>query len=571
MQTQPSQDTAGMRAGTLQQPAQMSGAHWLLRALEDAGVDTVFGYPGGAIMPVYDALVDSPVRHILTRHEQGAALAADGYARAGDRLGVCMATSGPGATNLLTGIANAHMDSIPLLAITGQVATGLMGTDAFQEVDVFGMSMPVVKHSWVVRDPADVYGVIREACRVATEGRPGPVLVDLPKDVASATGTARPWQAPQKRVEPICSQSLAAAHGLIESSQKPVLYIGGGVVLASAEEALRRFAAATGIPAVATLKGLGALDTDSPSFLGMLGMHGNAAANHAVQNSDLLIVAGARFDDRATGRLEGFAPDARVIHMDADSAEIGKLRPADVAPRGDLSSLLDGLSTARGRWHSWQAHCAQLKQRFKPRYDAPGAGVYAPALLRQLSLKAGEHAFVSCDVGQHQMWVAQHWRMASGRNHLTSAGLGTMGYGLPAAMGAWLACPERPVVCVSGDGSIMMNIQELATLRRYGIPVKIVLLDNAALGLVRQWQELFHAERYSEVDLSDNPDFTEVAQAFGIKAFSVSRRDEVDATLGRLLTAKGPALLHVKIDPRANVWPLVPPGHDNASMLGEQS
>lgn len=571
MQTQPSQDTAGMRAGTLQQPAQMSGAQWLLRALEDAGVDTVFGYPGGAIMPVYDALVDSPVRHILTRHEQGAALAADGYARAGDRLGVCMATSGPGATNLLTGIANAHMDSIPLLAITGQVATGLMGTDAFQEVDVFGMSMPVVKHSWVVRDPADVYGVIREACRVATEGRPGPVLVDLPKDVASATGTARPWQAPQKRVEPICSQSLAAAHGLIESSQKPVLYIGGGVVLASAEEALRRFAAATGIPAVATLKGLGTLDTDSPSFLGMLGMHGNAAANHAVQNSDLLIVAGARFDDRATGRLEGFAPDARVIHMDADSAEIGKLRPADVAPRGDLSSLLDGLSTARGRWHSWQAHCAQLKQRFKPRYDAPGAGVYAPALLRQLSLKAGEHAFVSCDVGQHQMWVAQHWRMASGRNHLTSAGLGTMGYGLPAAMGAWLACPERPVVCVSGDGSIMMNIQELATLRRYGIPVKIVLLDNAALGLVRQWQELFHAERYSEVDLSDNPDFTEVAQAFGIEAFSVSRRDEVDAALDRLLTAKGPALLHVKIDPRANVWPLVPPGHDNASMLGEQS
>lgn len=571
MQTQPSQDTAGMRAGTLQQPAQMSGAQWLLRALEDAGVDTVFGYPGGAIMPVYDALVDSPVRHILTRHEQGAALAADGYARAGGRLGVCMATSGPGATNLLTGIANAHMDSIPLLAITGQVATGLMGTDAFQEVDVFGMSMPVVKHSWVVRDPADVYGVIREACRVATEGRPGPVLVDLPKDVASATGTARPWQAPQKRVEPICSQSLAAAHGLIENSQKPVLYIGGGVVLASAEEALRRFAAATGIPAVATLKGLGALDTDSPSFLGMLGMHGNAAANHAVQNSDLLIVAGARFDDRATGRLEGFAPDARVIHMDADSAEIGKLRPADVAPRGDLSSLLDGLSTARGRWHSWQAHCAQLKQRFKPRYDAPGAGVYAPALLRQLSLKAGEHAFVSCDVGQHQMWVAQHWRMASGRNHLTSAGLGTMGYGLPAAMGAWLACPERPVVCVSGDGSIMMNIQELATLRRYGIPVKIVLLDNAALGLVRQWQELFHAERYSEVDLSDNPDFTEVAQAFGIEAFSVSRRDEVDAALDQLLTAKGPALLHVKIDPRANVWPLVPPGHDNASMLGEQS
>jgi acetolactate synthase I/II/III large subunit len=545
----------------------LKGAQWLLRALEDAGVETIFGYPGGAIMPVYDALVDSPLRHILTRHEQGAALAADGYARASGRLGVCLATSGPGATNLLTGIANAWLDSVPMLAITGQVPSMLMGTDAFQEVDTFGMSMPVVKHSWIVRHAEDVYAVVREACVVAMSGRPGPVLVDLPKDVANTLAAARPWHGVREDIVPLDAVGIEHARVLMKNAQRPVLYAGGGVVLANAESALRDFAGRTGIPAVMTLKGLGSLLPDAGLNLGMLGMHGTPAANFAVHEADLLVVVGARFDDRATGRLDSFAPDAAIIHLDADPAEIGKLRHADVGLAGDLTSLLAALARPLAI-DAWRARCAGMRAQFAYRYDAPGEGVYAPALLQQLSVAAGEEAIVSCDVGQHQMWVAQHWRVPRGRAHLSSSGLGTMGYGLPAAIGAQLARPDATVICVSGDGSIMMNVQELATLRRYGIPVKIVLLDNACLGMVRQWQELFHAERYSEVDLSDNPDFVLVAKAFGIDAFCVERRDEVDGAIARLLATPGPVLCHVKIDPRANVWPLVPPGKSNAQMLG---
>lgn len=542
-----------------------SGAEWLLRALQDAGVDTLFGYPGGAIMPVYDALVDSPLRHVLTRHEQGAALAADGYARASGRLGVCLATSGPGATNLLTGIANAALDSVPLVAITGQVATSVMGTDAFQEVNVFGMSLPVVKHSWIVRDPADVYAVIREACHVAQSGRPGPVLVDLPKNIAVACAQARPWSVPEVSAVAMDDAAIARARQLMTQARRPVLYVGGGAVLADAEAALRVFARETGMPAVATLKGLGALDPDDAHYLGMLGMHGLPAANYAVHDADLLVVVGARFDDRATGRVDSFAPQARVIHLDADPAEIGKLRHADVGLTGDLVGHLHALSQPLAL-DAWRAHCAGLRKTFALRVDAPGDGIHAPALLRELSHAASD-AVVACDVGQHQMWVAQHWRHTRGRAHLTSGGLGTMGYGLPAAIGAQLACPETPVICVSGDGSIMMNVQELATLKRYGLPVKIVLLDNGCLGMVRQWQELFNDGRYSEVDLSDNPDFALVARAFGIEAFSIQRRDEVPAAIERLLATEGPVLCHVRIDPRANVWPLVPPGKSNAEML----
>ncbi|HEX7342402.1 MAG TPA: acetolactate synthase 2 catalytic subunit [Rhodanobacteraceae bacterium] len=547
----------------------LTGAQWVLRALEDAGVDTVFGYPGGAIMPVYDALVDSPLKHVLTRHEQGAALAADGYARASGRLGVCLATSGPGATNLLTGIANAALDSVPMLAITGQVGTSLMGTDAFQEVDVFGMSLPVVKHSWIVRDAADVYAVIREAAALAQSGRPGPVLVDLPKNVANALAKARPWQAPAAAASTPDESALERARVLLRKAQRPVLYVGGGVVLANAEAALRAFAQATGMPTVSTLKGLGAADPDSEHYLGMLGMHGLPAANYAVHDADLLVVVGARFDDRATGRLDGFAAGAQVIHLDADPAEIGKLRHADVGLAGDLAGYLKGLAEPLSIG-AWQAHCVGLSRAFGDRRELPpGNTVYAPALLHQLSLAAGKEAVVACDVGQHQMWVAQHWHFGRGRAHLTSAGLGTMGYGLPAAIGAQLGCPQRTVICVSGDGSIMMNVQELATLKRYGLPVKIVLLDNGCLGMVRQWQQLFNDGRYSEVDLSDNPDFAVVAKAFGIESFTVDARDQVDAAIERLLATEGPVLCHVKIDPRANVWPLVPPGATNADMMEE--
>ena len=544
-----------------------SGAQWLVAALEAEGVDTLFGYPGGAIMPVYDALVDSKLRHILVRHEQAAALAADGYARASGRIGVCLATSGPGATNLLTGIANAYLDSVPLLAITGQVASSLMGTDAFQEVDIFGMSLPVVKHSFIVRRAEDVAAVVHEACAIARSGRPGPVLIDLPKDVAQARAQARPAGRHQTPA-PVAPDAamLAAAGELLMRSERPLLYIGGGVGIARAEDALRAFVATTGMPSVCTLKALGALDPAAPHHLGMLGMHGSPAANHAVQSCDLLIVIGARFDDRATGKLDTFAPGARVIHVDADPAEIGKLRTADIGIAGALPLALAALERPLDI-ASWRSHCASLRELYRNRYDAPGESIYAPALLRDLSLAAGTRAVVSCDVGQHQMWVAQHWSIPTIAAHLTSGGLGAMGYGLPAALGAQLARPDALLICVSGDGSIMMNIQELATLRRYAIPVKILLLDNACLGMVRQWQELFFAERYSEVDLSDNPDFVALALAFGIEAFGIERRDQVPGAIRRLLETPGPVLCHVRIDPRANVWPLVPPGKSNGEMM----
>ena len=547
--------------------ATIRGADALLRALEHEGVDLVFGYPGGAIMPVYDALVDSKIRHILVRHEQGAALAANGYARHTGKVGVCIATSGPGATNLVTGIADAFLDSVPMVAITGQVATTLMGTDAFQEVDIFGITLPIVKHSYIVRDANEIAQIVAEAFRIAREGRPGPVLIDLPKDVANAPVAAPRFEsAPATPAAQIDRAAVQRARTLIAASKRPVFYTGYGVGLARAEPALRKLVRDTGIPVVSTLKGLGGLPTDHPQFLGMLGMHGSKAANLAVQESDLLIVVGARFDDRATGKLAEFAPNAKVIHLDTDAAEVSKLRYAQVHLVGELNAILPQLD-CRPDIVAWQTRCEVLRREAQPRYDAPGEDIYAPALLRRLSEIAPADTTVVCDVGQHQMWVAQHWIHRAIHRHLTSGGLGTMGFGLPAAMGVKLGHPDTTVVCVSGDGSIMMNIQELATLRRYGVAVKIVLLDNSSLGMVRQWQELFFAERYSEIDLSDNPDFAQVARSFGIGASTVERRDQVDAALRALLAAEGPHLLHVKIDPRANVWPLVPPNSPNHQMM----
>ncbi len=544
-----------------------TGAQWLMQALEAEGCDVLFGYPGGAIMPVYDALVDSSIKHILVRHEQAAALAADGYARASGKVGVCLATSGPGATNLLTGIANAYLDSVPMVAITGQVQTGVMGTDAFQEVDIFGMSLPVVKHSFIVRNAEEVYATVRNAFAIARSGRPGPVLIDLPKDIATTAVAAS--MASLKSFQAIADEpeGIAQARALIAQAERPLLYVGGGVSMGNAEWALRSLMRSTGLPAVWTLKGLGAVEPDAPFNLGMLGMHGNPAANFAVQDCDLLIVAGARFDDRATGKLSTFAPKAKVLHLDIDAAEISKLRTADVGLSGKICENLLALAQPL-HIAPWQNQCRAMKTQHAERYDAPGDGVFAPALLKQLSEAGGNKVIVTSDVGQHQMWVAQHWRVNRTAAHLSSGGLGTMGYGLPAAIGAYYAKPNATVICVSGDGSIMMNIQELATLKRYGIPVKIVLLDNSSLGMVRQWQELFFAERYSEVDLSDNPDFAVLAAAFGIASFTVERRDQVPAAIERLLNDEGSLFCHVKIDPRANVWPLVPPGKSNADMMG---
>ena len=556
----------------------MNGARWLAQALVAEGVDTLFGYPGGTIMPFYDALHGTPaLKHVLVRHEQGAAFAANGYARASGRVGVCVATSGPGASNLVTGIADAMLDSVPMVVLTGQVPTTLMGTDAFQELDVFAMTLPMVKHSFIARRVDELPMMVAEAFRLARSGRPGPVLIDLPKDVQMADATHLPAHAPLPvdAVEAPKDASLHEALALISQAQRPVLYGGGGIALGDALQDFRTFVDATQIPTVLTLKGLGALPTKHPLNLGMLGMHGSRAANLAVQESDLLIVVGARFDDRATGKLAEFAPHARVVHMDLDACEIGKLRSADAGVRGDLRTTLAKLTLPcaahlHGRngaaRKAWRAQCQQRAQQHAARYDAPGKSVYAPALLKRLSELAPE-AVVACDVGQHQMWVAQHWRMDHPRKHLTSGALGAMGFGIPAAMGAQEADRGKQVICVSGDGSILMNIQELATLRRYDLPVKIVLLDNQALGMVRQWQELFFDKRYSEIDLSDNPDFVAVARAFGIEAMHIERADEIDGALRALLDAKGPALLHVAIDTAANVWPLVPPNRSNSEML----
>jgi acetolactate synthase-1/2/3 large subunit len=505
------------------------------------------------------------------RHEQGAAFAADAWGRVTGRPGVCLATSGPGATNLVTGIANAMMDSSPLVAITGQVASDFMGTDAFQEVDILGVTLPIVKHSWLVRDPAEIPAIVEEAFWVAMDGRPGPVLIDIPKDVQNAAAEAgAPFTTPAPLPRTPGEAELKRLETSIAGSTRPLLYVGGGVAIAGAVEALRGFAARTGIPSVATLKGLGAIPTDDERFLGMLGMHGTRPANEAVQSCDLLLCCGARFDDRATGKLETFAPHARVIHFDVDPAEIGKLREADIAVTADLAQTLAALHPTPGAIGPWVEGLLASKARNALRYDAPGEGVYAPALLKELSEAAGDDFVVACDVGQHQMWVAQHCRFARADVHLTSGGLGAMGYGVPAGMAAKLAWPDKQVITVTGDGSVMMNIQELATLRRYGVPLKIVLLDNSCLGMVRQWQELFFAENYSEVDLSDNPDFVEVAKAFGIDGFRVDRRDQVSSAIRRLLEADGPCLAHVVIDPRENVWPLVPPGKSNAEMMEQR-
>ena len=553
----------------------MKGSQILIQCLEREGTDVVFGYPGGAIMPVYDALYDAELKHVLVRHEQAAVLAADGYARATGKVGVCIATSGPGATNLVTGLANAFMDSVPLVAITGQVPTSLLGTDAFQEVDIFGITLPVVKHSFLVRCVEELAEVVHEAFRLARSGRPGPVLIDLPKDVANAPCDLGLSELPPCDVTaPAPTDLLDEARTLLASAKRPILYAGGGIVLGRAVDAFRCFVEKTRIPVTTTLKGLGVLPTDHELFLGMLGMHGTKVANLAIRDCDLLVGVGVRFDDRATGKLAAFAPNAKVLHLDVDPAEVGKLRRPDVALVGSLEASLEALFEVgfeAGETSlditGWRETCARLKEEHRWDYDMPADGIYGPRFLKKLSEAADPGTIFACDVGQHQMWVAQHCRFERPEQHLTSAGLGTMGYGLPAAIGAHFGCPDRTVVNVTGDGSIMMNFQELVTLARYRVPVKIVVLDNQSLGLVRQWQELFFEGRYSEVDLSDNPDFVRVAQSFGIEASFVTRASDEDEVIEKLLRGSGMHLLHVRIDREANVWPLVPPNESNSEML----
>ncbi|MTC75340.1 acetolactate synthase 2 catalytic subunit [Providencia sp. wls1919] len=544
----------------------MNGAQWLVQALRTQGVDTVFGYPGGAIMPVYDALYDGGVEHLLCRHEQGAVIAAIGYARSTGKTGVCIATSGPGATNVITGLADALLDSVPVVAITGQVASEFIGTDAFQEIDVLGLSLACTKHSFLVESIEDLPRILAEAFAIANSGRPGPVLIDIPKDIQLQHADLSPYLMPVEQPDSTSEDAIQQARMLLEQSEKPMLYIGGGVGMSGAVTELRAFIEQTKIPSVVTLKGLGAVHPADKNYLGMLGMHGTKAANISVQRCDLLIAVGARFDDRVTGKLNTFAPNAKVIHIDIDHVELDKLRQTHVALLGDAKALLPQLMVTKNIT-SWQEEVQQLKQEFGWRYDHPGEPIYAPLLLKQLSDKMKPNTVVTTDVGQHQMWSAQHIVVDGPENFLTSSGLGTMGFGIPAAVGAQVARPEDTVVCVSGDGSFMMNVQELGTIKRKQLPVKILLLDNQRLGMVRQWQELFFEQRYSETILTDNPDFVALANAFGIQGRRITCKSEVDAALDELLTSEGAFLLQVSINELENVWPLVPPGASNEKMM----
>ncbi|EAP0945896.1 acetolactate synthase 2 catalytic subunit [Salmonella enterica] len=548
----------------------MNGAQWVVHALRAQGVKTVFGYPGGAIMPVYDALYDGGVEHLLCRHEQGAVMAAIGYARSTGKTGVCIATSGPGATNLITGLADALLDSVPVVAITGQVSAPFIGTDAFQEVDVLGLSLACTKHSFLVQSLAELPRIMAEAFEVANAGRPGPVLVDIPKDIQLASGALEPWFTTVANEAIFPHTAVEKARNMLAQAQKPMLYVGGGVGMAQAVPALRKFIAVTQMPVTCTLKGLGAVEADYPYYLGMLGMHGAKAANYAVQQCDLLIAVGARFDDRVTGKLNTFAPNASVIHLDIDQAELNKLRQAHVALQGDLNTLLPALQQPLSI-DEWRQHNAAMRSEHAWRYDHPGEAIYAPLLLKQLSERKPADSVVTTDVGQHQMWSAQHMTYTRPENFITSSGLGTMGFGLPAAVGAQVARPNDTVICISGDGSFMMNVQELGTVKRKQLPLKIVLLDNQRLGMVRQWQQLFFQERYSETTLTDNPDFLMLACAFGIQGQHITRKDQVEAALDTMLASEGPYLLHVSIDELENVWPLVPPGASNSEMLEKLS
>ncbi|EOZ5531092.1 acetolactate synthase 2 catalytic subunit [Vibrio metschnikovii] len=545
----------------------MTGAQLVVAALQQQGIKTVFGYPGGAIMPIYDALYDGGVEHILCRHEQGAAMAAIGMARSTQSVAVCMATSGPGATNLVTGLADAFLDSVPLVAITGQVASSHIGTDAFQEMDVIGMSLSCTKHSYLVTDIGELAATLAEAFEVAKTGRPGPVIVDIAKDVQLAQAPSSEFTVFTPPAMPeACPEQLQAAQQLLSASQRPVLYVGGGVQLAKATATVREFLRLNPMPSVSTLKGLGTIERHDPHYLGMLGMHGTKAANLVVQESDLLIVVGARFDDRVTGKLDTFAPHAKVIHIDIDAAEFNKLRRANAALRGDINRILPQLELNHDI-SSWADYSESLRCDFTWRYDHPGEMIFAPLLLKQLSDMMPDSAMVSTDVGQHQMWAAQHIQPRAPQNFITSAGLGTMGFGLPASMGAAVARPDDQSILISGDGSFMMNVQELGTLKRRQIPVKMVLLDNQRLGMVRQWQSLFFDGRHSETILDDNPDFVMLAQAFGIPGKTITKKEQVEPALQEMLASKTAYLLHVLIDEEENVWPLVPPGASNSDML----
>ncbi|WP_249138771.1 acetolactate synthase large subunit [Phycicoccus avicenniae] len=578
----PAQVAQQARART---PVEVTGAQSLVLSLEAMEVDTVFGIPGGAILPAYDPLLDSvKVRHVLVRHEQGAGHAAEGYASATGRVGVCMATSGPGATNLVTALADAYMDSVPVVAITGQVASSAIGTDAFQEADIRGITMPVTKHNYLVTDPAEIPRVIAEAFHIASTGRPGPVLVDISKDALQArTSFAWPPRISLPGYHPVTrphGKQIREAARLIAAAKRPVLYVGGGVIRAEASEELRRFVELSQIPVVTTLMARGALPDSHELHLGMPGMHGSVSAVTGLQKSDLLIALGARFDDRVTGQLSTFAPDAKVIHADIDPAEISKNRKADVPIVGDCKAVLTDLAEAvendmdagtAGDYSAWRSRVAGWKRTFPVGYTEPAEeGALAPQyVIERLGAIAGPEAVYVAGVGQHQMWAAQFVQYERPNSWLNSGGLGTMGYSVPAAMGAKVGEPDRTVWAIDGDGCFQMTNQELATCVINNIPIKVAVINNSSLGMVRQWQTLFYNERYSNTDLHTSvgsrvPDFVKLADAYGCAGLRCERPEDVDETIRQAMAIDDrPVVVDFVVERDAMVWPMVPAGVSN--------
>lgn len=556
-------------------PEVISGSEILLRSLLLEGAECVFGYPGGAVLYIYDAMHGfSDFNHLLTRHEQGAIHAADGYARASGKVGVCIVTSGPGATNTVTGIATAFMDSVPLVIITGNVASSLIGTDAFQEADITGITMPITKHSYLVRDVADLPRIIHEAFHIANTGRKGPVLIDIPKDVSNQTTLFNPVQSVSLRgynptVVPNRLQldKLVAA---IKEAKQPVVIAGGGVIYSGAHEELYEFITKAQIPVTTTLLGLGAFPTGNDLWMGMPGMHGTYTANQAIQRADLLISIGARFDDRVTGKLDGFAPHAKIVHIDIDPAEIGKNVKTDIPIVGDVKTVLQQLNSMISSAEladAWRKEIVQMKQDKPLKYKDSDTVLKPQWVIELLNDTTNGDAIVSTDVGQHQMWAAQYYKFNHPRSWITSGGLGTMGFGFPSAIGAQMAHPDRLVISINGDGGMQMCAQELAICAINNIPVKVVVINNQVLGMVKQWQELIYDKRYSHVDLAGSPDFVKLAEAYGVKGLRASNKEDAKKVWQEALDTPGPVLVEFVVSKEENVYPMVTQGSTIDQML----
>jgi len=552
----------------------------LMECLKAEGVDVVFGLPGGANLPTYDAFVDADIRHILVRHEAGGGHAAEGYAKATGKVGVSFATSGPGATNLITPICDAMMDSVPVVFITGQVRTELLGTDGFQEADTIGITMPVVKHSFMIQHPQELPRAIHEAFHIARTGRPGPVLVDVPMDISRAEIDYEPvldvhLPGYQPRVEGNQKQVRQAAKALA-AAQRPVIYAGGGVVNANAAHELVDFATADRFPVTCTLMGLGAFPAPHPQWLGMLGMHGTRAANYSMDEADLICAVGARFDDRITGKLSEFAPRAKFIHIDVDPAEISKNVPAHIPIVGDAKHVLGRLALEYrelgadpARLDAWWSRIEGWRSKHPLGFqDSTDSEIKPQFMVRALYEATGGDAIVTSDVGQHQMWAAQYYDFPAPRRWINSGGLGTMGFGLPAAMGAAVGCPDRLVCCIAGDGSVQMNAQELATCAQNKIPIKVFIMNNGYLGMVRQWQELFWDGRYSHVDMGQFPDFVKLAEAYGVTGMRFEDKHTLVDDMRRAIATDGPVLVDVRVTREENTYPMIPAGHAAREMVG---